>query len=325
MNLHKRIAPFIKSDVSVASMMRDVLVALTLLLVLPVVRFGARPAVMAALTALVCAVSEILFNLIQTKSTGISDCSSMVTGMILVMLMPVNAPMWLPCAAGVFAIVVAKGPFGSTGRNPFNPAAAGFAFAAICWPQLVFSYFNPASSAVLPPLADCFVETVPSPAAVLKSGLKPSIVPFEMLWGNFAGPIGSTAVLVIAACALYLVFKRTARWEIIFFFLAAAALIAAFFPRIACSPLTSVKYELMSGSLLFCSVFMVTDPVTAPHTPVGRCLYGAFAGAMLMVFRTFGAFEQGAAFAVLIANASAPLFDDLVFRAKGWGGELDEA
>ncbi len=325
MTLQKTRGPFIKTEVSVASMMRDMLFTLTLLLVLPIVRFGVRPAVMAALTAAVCAASELLFNLIQTKSTGISDCSSLVTGMMIALLMPVNAPMWLPCAAGVFAIVVAKGPFGSTGRNPFNPAAAGFAFTVICWPQLVFSYFDPNSTAVLPPFADCTVQTAASPAAVLKSGLKPDILPFEMLWGNFAGPIGATAVLVIAACALFLFLKRTARWEITLCFLVTVALITAFFPRIACSPLTSVKYEMMSGSLLFCSVFLITDPVTSPHTPLGRCLYGTFAGGLVMAFRIFGVFEQGAAFAVLIANVSAPLLDDVMCRAKGWRGELDEA
>lgn len=325
MTLQKMRGPFIKREASVASMMRDMLVALALLLILPVVRFGLRPAVMAVLTALVCAVSEIIFNLIQTKSTGISDCSSLVTGLMIALLMPVNAPVWLPCAAGVFAIVVAKGPFGSTGRNPFNPAAAGFAFAVICWPQLVFSYYDSVAAAALPPLADISVPTAASPAAVLKSGLKPGILPFEMLWGNFPGPIGTTAVLVIGACALYLFFKRTARWEITVCFLAAAALIAAFFPRIACSPLTSVKYELLSGSLLFCSVFLVTDPVTSPHTAFGRCLYGVLAGVFTMIFRFYGVFEQGAAFAVLLANACAPLIDDVICRAKGWRGELNEA
>ncbi len=325
MTLQKMRGPFIRRETSVASMMRDVLFALALLLILPVIRFGPRPAVMAALTAAVCAVTEILFNLVQTKSTGISDCSSMVTGLIIVLLMPVNAPMWLPSAAGVFAILVAKGPFGSTGRNPFNPAAAGFAFAAICWPQLIFSYFNPESGAVLPPFANSIVPLAASPAAVLKSGLKPGIVPFEMLWGNFPGPIGTTTVLVVGACGLYLFLKRTARLEITVCFLIAAALIAALFPRIACDPLTSVKYELLSGSLFFCSVFLVTDPVTSPHTAFGRCLYGAFAGVLVMLFRFYGAFEQGAAFAVLIANACAPLIDDIICRAKGWRGELSEA
>jgi electron transport complex protein RnfD len=316
--------PIIKSDASVSSMMRDMLFTLTVLLVLPVVHYGPRPAVMAALTALVCGASEILFNLVQTRTTGISDASSLVTGMIITMLMPVNAPMWLPCAAGVFAILVAKGPFGSTGRNPFNPAAAGFAFAAICWPDLVFRYAQPVYKTMLPVFEDCAVQTVPSPAAVLKNGLKPDVLPLDMLWGNFAGPIGTTAILVVAACAVYLVFKRTARWEIMFFFMVAAVLIAAFFPRIACSPLTSVKYEMMSGSVFFCAVFMATDPVTSPHTVRGRCLYGALAGALVMLFRFFGAFEQGAAFAILIANAVTPIIDGLICGTEKWEEEPDE-
>lgn len=305
-------------------MMRDVLLALVLLLVPPVVRFGFRPAVTAAVTAAVCAAAELLFSLIQTKTTGLSDCSPMVTGLIIVLLLPVNAPLWLPCAAGLFAILVAKAPFGSTGRNPFNPAAAGVAFATVCWPGLVFSYCDPASAGNLPLFADCVVRTAVSPEAVLKNGLKPEILPFDMLWGVFPGPLGTTAVLVVAACGAYLFVRRTARWEITFFYLAAAALIAALFPRIACEPLTSVKYELLSGSLLFGAVFLATDPVTAPHTISGRCLYGALAGALTMALRFFGAYQQGAVFAVLLANAAAPLIDDLVFQAKGWGSELLE-
>jgi Na+-translocating ferredoxin:NAD+ oxidoreductase subunit D len=325
LTLHKMNVPFIKSEASVSSMMRDMLTALTILLVLPSVHYGARPAVMAVLTALTCVACEILFNMIQTRSTGLSDASSLVTGMIIAMLMPVNAPMWLPAAAGAFAILVVKGPFGSTGHNPFNPAAAGVAFATICWPQLIFSYANPEKAGSLPAFYDSSVSTAVSPAAVLKNGLKPDMVPFDMLWGNFAGPLGTTAMLVIGACGLYLFLKRTARPEVTVCFLAAAALIAAFFPRIACSPLTSMKYELMSGSLFFCSVFLVTDPVTAPHTNFGRCIYGAIAGVMIMGFRFFGAFEQGACFAVLIANAFTPMIDGCLCGAGRWEGELIES
>lgn len=325
MTLHKTCAPFIRGEATVSTMMRDMMFVLAVLLVLPVVHYGVRPVIMAVLTAFVCVVCEILFNLVQTRSTGLNDASSVVTGMLIAMLMPVNAPMWLPCAAGVFAIIAVKGPFGSTGHNPFNPAAAGVAFAIICWPKLVFSYVSPDAAALLHPFTDSAVPTIASPAAVLKSGLKPDVLPLDMLWGNIAGPMGATSILVICACGLYLFFKRTARWEITLFFLATAALIAAFFPRIACSPLTSVKYEMLSGSLLFCSVFLVTDPVTSSHTSFGRCLYGAFAGAMVMVFRIFGAFEQGACFAVLIANAAAPLIDGFLCGTREWEEEPDES
>lgn len=302
--------PFIKSESTVPTMMRDTLFTLSVLLILPVVQYGVRPIVMAGITMLVCTICEIIFSLIQRKRIAVTDGSSMVTGLIIVMLMPVNAPMWLPCMAAVFAIIVAKMPFGAFGHTPFNPAAAGTAFAALCWPHLMFSYIN-VNSGLLPSFNDCTGEMVSSPAAVLKNGLKPDIYPLDMLWGVFEGPLGTTGILIICACGLYLFIKRTANIEITASFLLAAALIAAFWPRIACSPLTSIKYELMSGSLLFCSVFMVTDPVTSPGTKPARILYGLICGALAMAFRRFGAYEQGVFFALLIANALAPMIDEL--------------
>lgn len=313
-----------KSEISVSSMMRDVLFALAVLLILPTVRYGVRPLVMAGITMFTCALCEILFSLIQTKSISVAECSSMVTALTIVVLMPLNAPMWLPCIAAVFAILVVKGPFGGMGNTPFNAAAAGVAFVTLCFPQRIFAYFNPDVVTVLPAFNDSVVSLVSSPAAILKNGLKPSIFPLNMLWGVFAGPLGTTAVLIIAACGLFLFVRRTASWEITACFLVAVALIAALFPRFPSDALTSIKYELMSGSLLFCSVYMVTDPVTAPNTRIGRCLYGVFAGVLIMMFRRFGAFEQGACFAVLLANAAAPLIDGMMSSALRIGGELNE-
>lgn len=305
-------------------MMRDVLFALAILLILPTVHYGARPLAMAGLTMLTCILCEIAFNLIQTKSIRITECSSLVTGMIIVMLMPLNAPMWMPCIAAAFAILVAKGPFGGIGNTPFNPAAAGVAFVTLCYPGKMFSYFNPNVISSLPVWNDCTVPLINSPAAVLKNGLKPAILPSNMLWGVFAGPLGTTAILIIAAGGLYLFLKRTASWEITACFLAAAALIAGLWPRYPGGALTSIKYELLSGSLFFCSVYMVTDPVTSPNTARGRCIYGALAGVLIMVFRWFGAYEQGAVFAVLIANAAAPLIDGMVCSALRMGSGLNE-
>lgn len=41
-----------------------------------------------------------------------------------------------------------------------------------------------------------------------------------------------------------------------------------------------------------------------------------------MAFRHFGAYEQGAVFAVLIANALSPLISSAVGRARGWEGSV---
>lgn len=305
-------------------MMRDVLFSLSVLLILPAAHYGARPLVMAGLTMLVCLLCELMFNLIQGKSIRLAECSAMVTGLMIALLMPLNAPVWVPCVAGVFAIFVAKGPFGGIGNTPFNPAAAGVAFVTLCYPGYLFSYLNPAEVPPLPAFADCAVSLAQSPAAALKQGFRPDIFPLNMLWGVFAGPMGTTAILVIAACAFFLIVRRTASWQIIVCFLAGAALIAALFPRFSGDWLTSVKYEMMAGSLLFGAVFMATDPVTCPNTARGRCIYGALAGALVMMFRYFGAYEEGTVFAILLVNAAAPMIDGAVCGALRLGGGLLE-
>lgn len=318
MNLRNAAPPFVRAEPTAASMLRTVLFALCALLVIPTVRYGIRPLTMAGVSVLTCLVCEILANLLCTGGFSVTDPSFAVTGLVLALLMPLNAPLWLPCAAGAFAVLVAKAPFGSFGRNPFNPAAAGAAFAALCWPGLMFTYFDPSEPFRLPAFADCTFRTGVSAAATLKNGLKPDILPLDMLWGEAAGPLGTGAALVVGACALLLLFSRAAHWQAPVCFLAVCALLAALFPRIACSPLTSVKYELLSGSLLFGGVFLVSDPVPAPYTASGKGIYGAFAGAALMAFRHFGVCEQGAWFAVLLANAASPLIDRAVFRVRGW-------
>lgn len=325
MTLREAAPPFVQTDFTVSAMMRNMLLALLALLILPTVHYGFRPLILAGASVLTAVLCRVLFCLIRRQNISLSEQSVLVTGLMVPMLLPLNAPLWLPCTATAFAVLVAREPFGAFGHNPFNPAAAGIAFAALCWPESVFSYFDPAQPAFFPLIGSGSFHTASSPAAVLKSGLKPDILPLDMLWGGFAGPLGGTAILVIGACGIFLFITRTAKWETAACFLTAAALVAALFPRIQCSPLTSVKYELLSGSLFFGAVFMATDPVTSPRTFSGRCFYGAFAGAMTMVFRWFGAFEQGECFALLIAGAAAPLMDSAVFRLRGWEGKAHES
>ncbi len=320
MTLTNAAPPYVKSEFTVSSMMHSMLAALLALLVIPVAHYGLRPLVAAGASVLTALLCRILFRLFRGKGGSVSEASVLVTGLMVPMLLPLNTPLWLPCTASAFAVLVALEPFGGFGRNPFNPAAAGVAFVSLCWPKRVFSYFDPSQPASFPAFGAGVFHVAQSPAEILKQGFKPEILPLDMLWGNFPGPLGSTLILVIGACGLLLFLTGAGKAETTLCFLGAAALIAAAFPRILCSPLTSVKYEIMSGSLLFCSVFMVTDPVTSPRTFPGRCLYGAFAGAMTMAFRWFGAYEQGACFALLVANAAAPVIDSAVFRLRGWEG-----
>ena len=55
--------------------------------------------------------------------------------------------------------------------------------------------------------------------------------------------------------------------------------------------------------------FMATDMATSPVTPRGVWLYGALIGILTVMIRYFGGLTEGVMYAILIANAAAPLLD----------------
>ena len=75
-------------------------------------------------------------------------------------------------------------------------------------------------------------------------------------------------------------------------------------------------YQLFSGGAFFAAVYMITDPVTSPTSKYGRVLYGAIAGSLTVLIRISGAYPEGAAFSILIANALAPCIDYLMRGKK---------
>ena len=305
----------IHSGRSSAGMMWDMLLVLLVTSVLPVIYHGMRAAALIGFSMLACLLAYILFQLVTLRRIWITDCSPLITGAMIALLLPANVPFWVVLSADLFAIWAAKEPFGGTGRNPFNPAAAGVAFVTVLWPQQVFSYYHMTTGVSLPLLWQ-EMETASSPAALLRDGIQPGIMPFEMLWGRFEGPMGATAAAVIAAGFLYLVIRHSADWRAPVCFVLTAALFAALFPRLSMGWDISVKYELLSGSLLFCGCYMAADPCTTPRTSVGKCLYGVLAGLLLMLIRYYGAYEQGGCFTILLAGAFSPLLDRLVLYIR---------
>ena len=50
------------------------------------------------------------------------------------------------------------------------------------------------------------------------------------------------------------------------------------------------------------AIYMATDYVTAPVTPVGKVIYGVGCGAITMFIRAFGSYPEGVSFGILIMN-----------------------
>lgn len=283
------------------TIMRDTIIALIPLYCLACFFYGTRVLVLAMISVLVSTVCDITGVLISGKKISLSDFSPVITGLIIPLLMPASVSYGIVVAADIFAILVAKQPFGGLGQNIFNPAAAGVAFATICWWKEIFSYPAPgiklAIDSVITP------ELMTSPTFVMKLNGTPQNDYMDMLLGNFAGPMGATGTLVLISCFIYLVVRKIASLKISGAYFVVTILMAFLFPRADMTSLQSVCYEFMSGSLLFGAIFLLNDPVTSPQRDLSRIIYGAFTGLVVMLFRRFGKFEDGVVFAILFSNS----------------------
>ena len=59
------------------------------------------------------------------------------------------------------------------------------------------------------------------------------------------------------------------------------------------------------------AVFMATDPVSSPLTPIGSWIFAAGIGVLVVLIRQFGGLPEGVMYAILLMNAATPLIDNL--------------
>lgn len=273
--------------------------------------YGAR----ALLLLAVCMVSSAVFSVVgiafsHPRAKPPHDFSALFTGAVIALMLPAYFSLPLAISGCAFAILVAKMPFGTTHNAPFVPAAAGFAFLCICWPDKVFRYseimdkFSLFSFATTPDTAGS------SLAAMLRAGNSIRLSPInvlDILTGSIPGPMGTGAILILAAAAFYFLFTRPSALLSTAGFLFACGGVALIFPRVIGGGFPSLFLELCSGSLVFVALFLVTaDTAESPQKPLPRLVYGIFTGLLCMVMRHFGAYEQVACFAILLTNAVWP-------------------
>lgn len=310
MKLETRPAPHIRYHESTRTVMGDVVLVLLILYAMAFFYYGVRAAALGVFSVVVTCGVDIICVLAAGRRPNMRDLSPLVTGLLIPLFMPATIPYSAVAVAAVVAIAVAKHPFGGVGHNVFNPAAAGLAFATICFGEAMFSYPLPMQR--LPVfLVDGEAGGGVSAAFTLMLGGVPKYELLDMALGNFAGPMGATNILVVLACLLYLVFRNTVRWEMPVAFFATVSLYAFCFPRAGAGGIRSVALELMSGMLLLGGVMMLGDPVTTPKRDLSKVAYGVVAGVMVMLYRSFGHLEEGFPFAILLMNGAVWGFDML--------------
>lgn len=232
----------------------------------------------------------------------------LVTNMLLVLSLPPQTPWWVAVIGTVFGVLIGKEVYGGFGRNIFNPAITGRIFIYITFANLMTTgWIEPGNFGI---------DAVSSatPLALLRAGEEVSNL--DLFLGFRAGSFGESSILLIALAAVYLIWTKTASWRIILStFLTTAVLTGALYWGGVDSALPPVK-ALMSGSLIFVTVFMATDPVSAPKKSSSQWFYGMIIGVTTVLVRTFSLFPEGTSFGVLMGNTFASLLDQIKLKKK---------
>ncbi len=314
-------SPHIKSPETTTTVMLDVLIALLPAFVWGAYVFGMRAVAVALVSVLSCVVFEAAAQFILHRPITVGDLSACVTGLLIAMNLPVTVPLWMPVIGAFFAIVIVKQLFGGIGKNFVNPALAARVFL-FSWAAEMNTFTEPGTqiNSFANTLADTDIVAHATPLVSLKQGSLPDVNLFDMLIGNRGGCIGEVSALLIAAGAIYLLIRRVITWHIPVAFLGTVAVLTFVFPQHGGVALDFMFYELMAGGLVLGACFMATDYSTSPVTPKGRIIFGVGCGAITVLIRYFGSYNEGVSFAILIMNLLVWYIDKATMPRRFGGG-----
>ena len=241
----------------------------------------------------------------------------LVSSMLFALTLPASTPLWQVALGIAFGVVVGKEVFGGTGKNFLNPALTGRAFLYFAYPAYM------SGDAIWTPVDGFSGATSLGIAAAegYESLSNYGITWTDAFFGTIQGSLGETSTLACAIGLVFLLLTKIANYRMVVGCLAGMIVFSSFLNWIGSdtNPMFSMPWywHLVIGSYAFGLVFMVTEPVSGSHTNLGRYIYGALIGFMVVMIRVLNpAFPEGMMLAILFGNIFAPLIDHFVVMAN---------
>ena len=309
--------PHAHSGASVQRIMLDVIIALVPALLLSFHYFGWPAVRLVAICVSGCVLTEALCRKLMGRDLGITDLSSVVTGILLALNLPPSLPPGMALVGCIFAIAIAKQLFGGIGYNPFNPALIARVALLISFPVAMTKWHAPLNPARWASLGWVDGVTTATPLMVAKAAISmneatptcDNATMLNYLLGNMSGCIGEVSALALQLGGGYLLYRRCISWHIPVAYIGTVAVFAAILRVAQPDANMPVPFHLLSGGLMLGAIFMATDMVTSPLTKRGMLIFGGGCGLLTMIIRRWGGYPEGVSFAILLMNSITPLIN----------------
>ena len=289
--------PQVRAPRGTSNIMLDVIIALIPAICVGVWQFGFKALIPVCTSVLSCVFFEWAYRKLLHKHATIGDLSAVVTGLLLAMTLPANAPFWLPIIGAFFAIVFVKQLYGGIGTNFLNPALAGRAFLFASYAMLMTRWTTPNGLK-----ASVDAITMATPLSSMKAGvaLPEYFTVADMFIGRMPGCFGEISAAALLLGGIYLICRKVITWHIPVAFIGTVAVLSLIF----------------GGGPEYSHVDLATDYSTSPTGFNARLIYGAGCGILTVVIRRFGGYPEGVSFAILIMNCCAWFLDQLTQRRQ---------
>lgn len=289
--------------------------------------YGVKLGLMVIVSIVITRLTEILFYT-HDKDINREEAKELIkksypelTAIIYALLIPVGTPLWLVGLGAILATGLGKLIFGGFHHMVFHSSFVGVIFVTLGWPGLVdgVAFINSFDNYLLELIFNntFFNETLALGGPLHSVEMMTALGQFtqngtmysmdQLFLGLVPGVIGSGLVLLIIFG--YLVFKKTINWVtptfMILSFLVTAFIIGLVNGYDAVYPL----YEMFAGSFLFVVIFITTDPITTPIDYRGKIIFAIVAGALTMIIRNAGKYEEGVFFAIGFMMMLTPMIN----------------
>lgn len=293
--------------------------------------FGWVSLAIVLISVVTCVLTEWLF--VRGKNGKVTE-AVFVTAVLYALTLPPTLPFYMVIIGAVFGITFGKMAFGGFGNNAFNPALVGRGFVYITFPIQMTNVWLPAAnfsnfpggfvawkfSAVSDGLS---AITSATPLSAFRAGATTLPNYLQLFLGNIngtfqnlgettligGGSIGETSAFLLMIGGLYIVIKKIANWKLVVSFFGTFILFQTLLHFLVPAKVPHPLFGLFAGGVVLAGIFMVTDPVSASRTEIGRWIYGAMIAILTIIIRAFSLFAGGVMFAILLANMFGPLID----------------
>ena len=258
-------------------------------------------------SSICCYLFDVCFSYIIIGKFDVRDISSVVTGMVLGLCMPVNISLWYVVLASFFAVFIGKILFGGQGRSLFNEPALGVALISAVitgFSTSLCAYFN---------VEGVFLD---SPLNVFVAGDYTAIPIFNLFMGNAGGLIGTTSAIAIIIGGVFLMITN-----VYDFYIPIISIVSFVVTIIITKGVTAFLPELLAGSFLFVSFFLLPSHTSSPTIWISKCFYAIIFGVLAGLVRiNYILGEAGVFFCLLLCNLITSVLDSLFsyfYRGRG--------